>query len=172
MTQVDPFAAAAANVSDDPFRDPSGGGNFPKPAELLHKLLIMVPVSSSIQQRDGQPPKERWDIDTTVLHEDGTFDTYDKMWWEQTAIASEAAKAFRGKYPLRGTLHLVPAQASKKKFANEEELLADEAIQFWLGRGGAGMPPTQVAWVLQAATPEQAKLTIAWWNEHMNPFGK
>ena len=169
---VDPFAPAAANVSTDPFIDPTRGGNFPKLGELLHKLLVMIPVEVTqvVDKNDSSKMRDRWSINTTVIETDGTAETFDEMFWSQTSICKAAAKAFREKRPMLGTLHIFPVHATLKKYANETELLADEAIKFWLKRG-EGLPPTPVAWALEAATPAQRAIALAWWNENMNPFG-
>jgi hypothetical protein len=169
---VDPFAPAAANVSNDPFLDPTRGGNFPKVGELLHKLLVMVPVEvTQTTKPNSNELQDRWSINTTVISEDGTAETYDEMFWSQTSIVKAAAKAFREKRPMLGTLHLFPVLNTKKKYQNETELLADEDIARWVNRGGTGLPPMPVAWALEAATPAQRELALAWWNANMNPFG-
>lgn len=169
---VDPFASAAATATDDPFINPTRGGNFPKVGELLHKLLVMVPVEVTKvpDKNDPSKLKDRWSINTTVIEEDGTVDTYEEMFWNQTSICKAAAKAFREKRPMLGTLHIFPVHATLKKYTSEAELLQDEAIKFWLSRN-EGLPPTPVAWALEPATDSQRKVAIAWWNENMNPFG-
>jgi len=169
---VDPFAPEASSAnSADPFLDPTRG-NFPKIGQLIHKLLIMIPTEvTQTTKPNSNELQDRWSINTTVLEADGTFETYDDMFWSQTGIANAAKKAFREKRPMRGTLHLYPVLNSKKRFQNEAELLADEDVARWISRGGTGLPPTPVAWGLEPATPEQAKLAIEWWNANMNPFG-
>lgn len=170
---VDPFAPAndTASAGSDPFLDPSRG-SFPKIGELIHKLLVMVPVEvTQTTKPNSNELQDRWSINTTVINEDGTHETYDEMFWSQTSIAAAAKKAFREKRPMLGTLHLFPVLNSKKKFANEDELLADEDVARWISRGGTGLPPTPVAWALEAATPAQRKLALDWWNTNMNPFG-
>lgn len=173
MTEaIDPFAPAAANVSDDPFSDPSRG-SYPKVGELLHKLLVMLPVKMELVPDKNNPGKmtERWSIDTTVISEDGTAETYDSMYWSQTGIALAAAKAKKDGRPVLGTLHLFPVLATKKNYSTETELLQDEDIQRWIARG-AGLPPMPVAWALEPATDAQRKLAINWWNQNKSPFGK
>ncbi len=171
---VDPFAPVndTASNSGDPFADPSRG-SFPKVGELLHKLLVMTPVKVEQVPDKNNPGKmqDRWSIDTTVIHEDGSFDTYDSMYWSQKSIAEAARKAQKEGRPLLGTLHVFPVMASKSRFANEAELLADEDIQRWISRG-VGNPPTQVAWALEPANSEERTKAIKWWNENVNPFGK
>jgi hypothetical protein len=170
---VDPFAPSndAASTGGDPFLDPTRG-NFPKVGELLHKVLVMVPVEvTQTTKPNSNELQDRWSINTTVIHEDGTSETYDEMFWSQTGIANAAKKAFREKRPILGTLHLFPVLNTKKRYQTEEQLLQDEDVARWVSRGGTGLPPTPVAWGLEQVTPEQRKLALAWWNENMNPFG-
>jgi hypothetical protein len=170
MTTVDPFTQTAPPTTN-PFINPTRGGNFPKPGELLHKLLIMAPtgVDKVPDRNDPSKTRDRWSINTTVLEEDGSFETYEDMFWSQAPIARAASKAFREKRPMLGTLHIFPVQNTLKKYTTEPELLADESIKFWLSRN-EGLPPTAVAWALEPANPQELERAIAWWNENMNPF--
>lgn len=170
MTTVDPFAPTTMPTTS-PFINPTRAGKFPKPSELLHKLLIMAPtgVDKVPDQNDKSKLRDRWSINTTVLEEDGSAETFEDMFWSQAPIARAAAKAFREKSPMLGTLHIFPVQGTLKKYATEQELLADESIKFWLSRG-EGLPPTAVAWALEPATPQELDRAIAWWNQNMNPF--
>ena len=168
---TDPFAANTA-TADDPFGEVSRGGKFPKPAELLGKLMIMSPVKvEQVQRPNSKDMQDRWSVDTYVFNEDGTVDEYESMYWSQTSIADAMRKAKKTGKPVVGTLHLVPAQSSKKNYADEAALLQDEGIQFWLKRGGSGLPPTPVAWVLEPATAEQRAKAATWYLAQRNPFG-
>lgn len=177
MTEQDPFSPQApANQAggtddDDTFTTP-GGGSYPKVGELLHKLLILVPVKVEPVPDRNNPGKmqERWSADTTVIETDGRAETFDSMYWSHKSIASALVKAQRDRKPVLGTLHLFPVLASKKHYANEPELLASEDIQRWLAKG-TGLPPTPVAWALEPATPDELKLALAWWRANKNPFG-
>lgn len=172
MTEIDPFSATAAGIDDDDiFGDPKRS-SYPAIGSLLHKLLIMTPVKMEMVPDNNNPGKmqERWSIDTVVIHEDGSADEYDAMYWSHKSIALAAAKAQKDRRPMLGTLHLFPVQATKKTLPTEDLLLADEDIQRWLARG-KGLPPTPVAWALEPATPDQKKVAIAWWKANRNPFG-
>ena len=140
---------------------------------MLHKVLVMVPVEvTQTTKPNSNELQDRWSINTTVINEDGTSETYDEMFWSQTGIASAAKKAFREKRPILGVLHLFPVLSTKKKYQNEDQLLQDEDVARWIARGGTGLPPTPVAWGLEQVNAEQRKLALDWWNNNMNPFGK
>lgn len=167
---TDPFAQTGTATADDPFGDPTRG-KYPKVAELLHKLLVLRPVKvEQVQRPNSKDMQDRWSVDTYVFEEDGTVTEYDAMYWSQTGIASAMAKAAKSGKPVIGTLHLFPAQNTKKTYSTEDQLLQDEAVKFWLGRGGVGLPPTPVAWGLEPATPEQRQRAATWWMAQQNPF--
>lgn len=170
---TDPFAATGTTATED---DPFGTverSRFPKPGALIGKLLVMSPVK--VEKVPGKQGGlvDRWSVDTLVVNEDGTYEAYDAMYWSQKGIATAMSKAAQNRRPVAATLHLYPAQDTTKKYTTEDQLLADEAIQFWLGRGGAGMPPMSVAWGLEQATDEEKPRAIKAyqaWQASKNPF--
>lgn len=170
---VDPFAQAAAEIDDNPFSDPTRGGDYPKLGELLHKLLILVPVlfEKDVPNKETGEKKDRWSLDTIVISSDGSAETYDSMYWSQKGIMTAAHKAHKNGRPVLGTLHMFPVMGTEKKLPTEEALLGDDAIKSWLARG-EGMPPYKIAWGLEPATDAQKALAIKWWNDNKTPFGK
>lgn len=171
---IDPFDPnAGADADDDETFGTPTRGAYPKVGELLHKLLILIPVKVEQvpDQNNAGKLQERWSIDTIVVDPDGTAVEYDSMYWSHKSIAAAAAKAMKDKRPMLGTLHLFPVMATKKRYATETELLTDQDIVRWIERG-SGLPPTPVAWALEPATVAEKAVALKWWRENKNPFGK
>jgi hypothetical protein len=174
MTQ-DPFAATAVDTEEEnPFGSPERSA-FPRPAELLYKLLVMTPVKfdKTVKPGSKNEMQDRAHVDVVVLHDDGSVDEYEAMYWSQVTIVNAMRKAAKSGRPTLATLHIVPVQKTRDRYPDEEALLRDEDIQRWLGRGGGGLPPLQIAWVLEPATPEQTARALKWWNARpvATPFG-
>ena len=169
MTQaVDPFAQSDGSVSinpnagtaDDPFAQPTGGGEYPKPINLLGALLLITPVkieevADKFSDKAGATVK-RLSADTTVLTGDRAGETFSEMFWSQKPIVAAAETAMRnGVSAILGTLRRVPIGQDKKENKYPTLEAFEEALENWRPSMGA---PIRSAWVLERFTDADAQI--------------
>lgn len=169
MTQaVDPFAQSDGSISTnpnatpagDPFDQPTGGGEYPKPINLLGALLLISPVkidevADKFSDKPGATVK-RLSADTVVLTGDRAGESFSEMFWSQKPIVAAAETAMRnGVSAILGTLRRVPIGQDKKE--NKYPTLEDfeTALENWRPSMGA---PIRSAWILERFTEEDAKI--------------
>lgn len=125
MTQTtDPFAqptapAKPAAPAGDPFGQPAaGGGNYPKPADLIGELVLIKPIKVEDQPKyRGKPgeTQERLTADTHVLTGDYAGNVYREMWWTNAPVVKAGQTALRDGTPMvLGRLRTFPSGTEKK----------------------------------------------------------
>lgn len=174
MTQaVDPFAQADGSVSinpnvgpaGDPFGQPAGGGDFPKPLELNGALLLLTPVKVEVVPdkfaKDAGATTKRLSADTVVLTGLRKGESFDAMYWSQKPIVAAAESAQRKGVPsILGTLRRVPIGQAKKDGnystpdGGTDYAAFEAAIEAWR----MGDAPIQFAWILEKFTDGEAQI--------------
>jgi len=171
---IDPFAQADGSTSinpnaADPFGQPSGGGDYLKPLDLLGALILLTPVKfEQVPAYQGKPGEmvTRLSADTVVLTGDHAGRDFDAMFWSQKPIVAAAEKAKREGIPaLLGTLRRVPIGADKKGGAYDTHEKFEAQLEI--------APRTQYAWVLEKFTAEDAQIARAYLasKQPVSPFG-
>lgn len=132
MTQTDPFATPAADKGPAPqeFGQPVGGGNYPKPVDLLGCLLALecggdVTLQPSLYNKDpltGLPVMvKRAEATTHVIDGPEAAKEYigqcfDDMYWSQGPMVKGMEKAHgKGQKMILGTLRRFPTSDEKKR---------------------------------------------------------
>jgi len=181
MTQnIDPFAQADGSQSTnpnalDPFAQPSGGGSYPKPIELMGMLLLLTPVKFEQVQAYQQPAgvmTTRLSADTTILTGMRKGESFDAMFWSQKPIVAAAEKAKRDGFPMIvGTLRRVPIGADAKSGKYSTHELFEAHIEAW--RPSMGGQPPQYAWILEKFTAGEAQIARDYLasKQPASPFG-
>jgi hypothetical protein len=170
MTQaIDPFAQSDGSVSvnpnaapaEDPFAQPSGGGDFPKLNELFGMLLLISPklieeVPDKFSSVVPAPMVKRLTADTTVLTGLRAGETFEAMYWSQKPIVSAARSAMdKGVPAILGTLRRVPIGQDKKENKYPTLEAFEAALEAWRPAMGA---PIRFAWILDKFTEGDAQI--------------
>lgn len=132
----------------------TGGGNYPKAADLYGALVMLTPVQvETVPGFEGKGTAERLTADTVVL--DGDFQgEFPSMWWGQSPIVKAGKEALRrgdGSIIL-GRLFRFPQSGNKDKFPTREAL--EKAIASWR----PGKPEIRYAWALEKFSDEDQAL--------------
>lgn len=153
-----PKFTAGGNTATEPekrtFVSGSGGGNFPKAADLFGALVMLTPVEvETVPGYEGKGTTERLTADTVVL--DGPHQgEYPSMWWSQSPIVS-AAKAVLRKNKgeiILGRLYRFPQSSNKAKYPTRQDI--EKALARWR----PGRPDVNFAWALEKFTEEDQEL--------------
>lgn len=170
MTQaIDPFAQSDGSISTnpnaapagDPFDQPAGGGEYPKPINLLGALLLITPVkidtvADKFNTAVPNATTKRLSADTVVLTGDRAGESFSEMFWSQKPIVAAAETAMRnGVAAILGTLRRVPIGQDKKENKYPTLEAFEEALENWRPSHGA---PIRSAWILERFTEEDAKI--------------
>lgn len=181
----DPFAAASQSAKPaddgDPFATPDqigGGGRFPNMADLLDRIVIMVPTSGVEQEPKykGKPgeTQDRITADLTVVDE-GTVTvvvpetgeviefqtpyTWNNFYVRGLGVLPKLRNLPPGKQFL-GVVKRCPTGAGYKKGETHETIA--QRWDAWERAGRRG-PDVEFSWGLIDPTPEQRQLAIAWY---------
>jgi hypothetical protein len=169
----DPFAQPSGNTATatiDPFGQPTGGGTYPKVADLFDALVLLTPVKvETVPKYRGKPgeTQDRLTADLVILDGPRAGEEYDSMWFGQIPIIKAAQTAMRKGVPsILGRVHRFPINEDKGKYADRHALEA--AIASW--RPGAGEPPS-FAWALSPFDESDAQKARAYLAGKASPFG-
>lgn len=132
----------------------SGGGNYPKAADLFGALVMLTPIEvETVPGFEGKGTAERLTADTVVL--DGPCQgEYPSMWWGQSPIVNAGKQSLRrddGSIIL-GRLYRFPQAGNKEKYPTRE------AIETALAKWRPGKPEVRYAWALEKFTDEDQAL--------------
>ncbi len=146
---------AGSNGQTTPsFVSGSGGGTFPKAAELFGQLIMLTPIEiETVPGYEGKGTTDRLTADTVVLTGDRAGE-YPSMWWGQSPIVKAAREVLRrgnGDIIL-GRLYRFPQTGNKAKFPTRQ------AIEEGLANWRPGQPEVKYAWALETFTQEDAAL--------------
>jgi len=151
----------------DLFAAASRGGAYPKADDLEGQLIMLTPsVIETVPDRFSKvqgATTERATADTVVFDEDGSYETYDDMYWSQVAVVGACRKALKpGNKPMvLGRLIKLPTKATREalKIETADELTAARAE--WLKKGGKGTEPRGL-WVLAEFSEQDAQYARAY----------
>lgn len=164
---ADPFAGGAT-ATDDPFNQPTGGGNFPKLEDLEGYLLMIEPkaitpvVDKFHKPKDGetQRMKDRVTCNVVVFQADGSRQTFRGMYISQAGLVPQLQQILTDANPNRpfvlGVLGMLPNKQSKLDGIDTREKLK-AAIEKWVRSSGKGNKPGYF-WGLDQFTDAQANM--------------
>jgi hypothetical protein len=167
VTQQTAFAhgdGSGTQAAPPTFAQPTGGGVFPKPVDIVGELVMLTPVK--IEQVPGYEGKgfvDRLTADTVVLTGSRRGE-YPEMWWNQETIVKNAKSILRqasqgGQItPILGRLVRFPQKNNRDKYPTPE------AIEAALANWRPGQPDVKFAWGLSRFSDEDAQIATAWIN--------
>jgi len=144
-------------TTPDLFAAPTGGGAYPKMDELEGRLVLLNPSKiETVPGYQGKGTQERATADCTVFEDDGSFETYDDMYFSQAGIVPSLRKALKpGNKPfVLGRVQMFPSKSTKEKGIDTPEKL-QTALSEWARKGGKGDKP-QFAWGLAEFSEQDA----------------
>jgi hypothetical protein len=147
-------------VSDDLFRQPTGGGNYPKLDDLEGCLLLLKPSKiETVPGYQGKGTQDRATADAWVFGPEldpEKVESYSDMYFSQAGIVPSCKQALKpGGLPfVLGVVAKFPSKALKASGVDTTEKV-NAAYADWLRKGGKGEKP-QFAWGLAEFTDVQA----------------
>lgn len=159
-------------VAHDLFGSGGPAGNYPKLDDLEHKLILLKPSKvESVQKpaRFGAKPGEMQDratADVVVFEDDGSYETYDDMYFSQKGIVNACKKALKpGAKPfILGRVSKVPSSIGKDQgFTTVEEIYAGfEAWRDAVSKNKKGVPEPNFSWGLLDFDDKDAETAMAY----------
>lgn len=165
MTQQTEFAHGDGSGTAAPppqFAQPSGGGVFPKPTDLVGELVMLTPVKvETVPGYEGRGTVDRLTADTVVLT-GARRGEYPEMWWNQETIVKNGKSILRAAQtgapvtPILGRIVRFPQKGNRDKYPTPE------AIEAALAAWRPGMPEIKFAWGLSRFSDEDMAIATAW----------
>jgi hypothetical protein len=147
---------------NDLFGSGSGGGAFPKLAELDGKLILLKPsvVEKAPKYKSPGEYVDRATADLVVFEDDGSYEAFEDVYFSQVSIVNAAKKALKpGAKPfILGRVKMFPSKEMRNKGVDTSEKIV-AARADWLRKGGKGDEPGY-AWGLDDYTPEEAQVAM------------
>jgi hypothetical protein len=147
-------------MTEDLFRQPTGGGNFPKLDDLEGCLVLLKPSKLEVVPGyKGKGTQDRITADTWVFGPEldpEKVESYSDMYFSQAGIVPSCKQALKpGGLPyVLGVVTKFPSKDLKASGIDTPEKV-QKAYSDWLRKGGKGEKP-QFAWGLAEFTDEQA----------------
>lgn len=132
----------------------SGGGNFPKAADLFGELVMLTPVEvETVPGYEGKGTTERLTADTVVLTGPHQGE-YPSMWWGQSPIVAAGKRVLRkgDDSIILGRLYRFPQAGNKAKYPTRQDI--EKALKRWR----PGKPDVNFAWALEQFDEDDAEL--------------
>lgn len=146
--------------SGDLFGGGGGSGIFPKLAELEDKLIMFKATHVGPAPKYKAPGEfvDRATVDLVVFDDDGTWETFEDVWFTQPGIVNPSKKALKpGARPwVLGRVTMFPMKEMKDKGIDTTDKIKAARAE-WLRKGGKGDEPGY-AWGLADFTPAEADL--------------
>lgn len=150
----------------DIFGSGGGGGSYPKVADLEGKLVLLKPSKIEVipkpERFNPQPgeTQERATADCTVFEDDGTWETYDNMYFSQTGLVNPCKKALKpGAKPfVLGRVGKVPSKPGKLEGFDTTEKIEKALKEHYRTNGKA--PKPSYAWGLNEFSEADGQLAL------------